>query len=197
MAELRSDIDDAPAAGPPHLRYGVFAHQERAGEINANRPVPFLQGERLDRAVGSDGRGDIDQRGEAAERLDRLPDNGAGTRLVGDIDLQRAGAAAAIDDGAGGCLRLGQDDIGDGDLGPFCSKAPGMALPISPPPPVMSATRCASLPVCAISTIHVQVAARYDQLLACWTKLPSKIADFGGNGFFMSPSSTSPSAILS
>jgi hypothetical protein len=26
-----------------------------------------------------------------------------------------------------------------------------MALPISPPPPVMSATRCASLPVCAIS----------------------------------------------
>ena len=54
------------------LRHGVFAHQEGAGEIDADRPVPLLERKRLDRAVGGDGRGDIDQRGEPAECRDRF-----------------------------------------------------------------------------------------------------------------------------
>jgi hypothetical protein len=42
-----------------------------------------------------------------------------------------------------------------------------------------------------------QPAPARHQLVACWTKLPSKIADLGGNGFLIKPISTSPSAIFS
>ena len=107
------------AARPSHLRHGVFAHQEGAGEIDADRPVPLLQRKRLDRPVGGHGRGDIDERGEPAERRDRTGDNGAGARFIGDVNLQRADAAAALGDGAGGRFRLGRHDIRDRDLGAF------------------------------------------------------------------------------
>src|SRR5216684_48147 len=36
-----------------------------------------------------------------------------------------------------------------------------------------------------------QPAPARHQLVACWTKLPSKIADLGGNGFLIKPISTS------
>jgi len=85
--------------------------------------LPLVQGKRLDRAVGGHGRGDIDQRGDPAEGFDRTGDNGAGARLVGDVNLKRAGTAAALDDGASGRFRLGQHDIRDRDLGSLRRKA--------------------------------------------------------------------------
>ena len=115
-------------------------------------------------------------------------DRGLGARLVGDIDRERVRAAAAGDDGAGHRFRLGRVEIGDRDLGAFGGEAPrdraadlAAAAGDQTPPPLR------------------QPGPRYaaHQFVAACTKLPSKIADFGGNGFFMVPISSSPSAIFS
>ena len=70
LAELRGDVDDGAAAGLADFRHRVFAHQERAGEVDGERVVPVVERERLDRAVRRHGGGDIDQRGELAEGFD-------------------------------------------------------------------------------------------------------------------------------
>ena len=49
----------------------------------------------FDGAVRGDGRRHIDQRGQLAERRDGALDRLLGARLVGDVDREAAGAAAA------------------------------------------------------------------------------------------------------
>jgi len=105
--------------------------------------------------------------------------------LTSVVSLERQRRAAAAGDGARHRLRFGRIEVGDGDLGSFRGEAP--------------TDRAADLATAAGDQgdpLRQPAPARH-QLVACWTKLPSKIADLGGNGFLIKPISTSPSAIFS
>ena len=106
-------------------------------------------------------------------------------RLVRHIDRERLRTAAAVGDSARHGFRFGRIDIGDGDLGPLRREASG--------------DRAADLAAAAGDQCHAlrQPVRRRHQLVACCTKLPSKMAALGGYGFLMKPISASPSAIFS
>src|SRR5262249_41702068 len=125
-----------------------------------------------------------DQRGEPAEAGDGLLDHGFGAGLVGNVDLERLGMATALRNGARHRLRFGRIEVGYRNLGALGGEAP--------------ADCAADLAAAAGDQGHPlrQPSCGGHQFDACCTKLPSKIADFGGYGGLMMPISTSPSAIF-
>ena len=78
---------------------------------------------------------------------------------------------------------LGGIEVGNGNQGALGRKPPR--------------DRAADLAAAAGNQRHPLLQPARHQWVAACTKLPSKIADFGGNGLFMVPMSNSPSAIFS
>ena len=132
LAELRGDVDDGAAAGLAELRHRVFAHQERAGEIDGERLVPVVERERLDGAVRRHGGGDIHQRGEPAERLDGMTDCALGILLDRDIGADRHGLTARRRDLAATASAFSRLMSAIAIAAPASAKRRAMAPPISP-----------------------------------------------------------------
>ena len=181
MAELGRDVDDAAAARAPHL--GTANLHIRNAPVRLT-PIAWFHCASVSVSTvpsGVTAAATFTSVVEPAERRDGARDRLLGARLARrrrprSLARGRRWLFATVG-------RLRRIEVGDRDL---------RALGREPP-----RDRAADLAAAAGDQRHPPLQPARHQWVAACTKLPSKIADLGGNGFFMVPMSNSPSAILS
>src|SRR5439155_14086567 len=115
-AHDRADVDDRAAAGLGHLLGRELGAEKDAGLVDRDDPVPAGQPVRIaDRAAGDPGV--VYEDVEPAIGRQRFGDQRLPLRFAGDVDLGRAGLAAAVADIGGDPLGIAAEDVGGHDLG--------------------------------------------------------------------------------
>ena len=89
LAQLRGDMDDAAAAALRDQRNGVFAHQERAGEIDRERARPVLLVHIDNAAVRHEKGRIVDEDMQPAEAFPRQRRRGPGVSGAGHVAAHR------------------------------------------------------------------------------------------------------------
>ena len=101
---------DRPAAALDHRRDGVVGTEEHRANVDRHHEVPILL-RQLDGGTGTDRAGVVEQRVEAAERLDRRGDHPLGVGCVGDIGDAGGGDPARLLDHRDGLLDPGAAQV--------------------------------------------------------------------------------------